>query len=108
MTMLDTVYVDTVGGKDIVAIRTKSGFQPAFDIATTREGSYVVLISGPPKASTEPEAADPCIWWGGGRVELHRKHGSAVLVAISGSRSPLALATNKPRKNQVSFSTNSS
>ncbi len=32
----------------------------------------------------------------------------AVLVAISWSKSPRAVATNKPRDNQVSFSTNSS
>ena len=80
--MLDAVYVDAVEEKAIVAIRPKPAFQPLFEIATTREGSDIVLINEPPEASTEPEAADPCFWWRRGRVELPLKHGLAVLVAI--------------------------
>ena len=70
LAMLDAVYVDTVDEKAIVAIRPKPAFQPLFEIATTREGSDIVLINEPPEASTEPEAADPCFWWRRGRVEL--------------------------------------
>ena len=70
MTMLDAVYVDTVEEKSIVAIRPKPAFQPLFEIATTREGSDVVLINQPPPTDFEPEAADSCLWWRRGRVEL--------------------------------------
>ena len=68
--MLDAVYVDTVDEKAIVAIRPKPAFRPLFEIATTREGSDVLLINEPPKADVEPEAADSCFWWRRGRVEL--------------------------------------
>ena len=54
LTMLDAVYVDTVEEKAIVAIRPKPAFQPLFEIATIRQGSEVVLIKEPPKASVEP------------------------------------------------------
>ena len=67
LAMLDAVYVDTVQEKSIVAIRPKPAFQPLFKIATTREGSDVVLINEPPEASNEPEAADLCFWWRRGR-----------------------------------------
>ena len=70
LTMLDAVYVDTVEEKSIVAIRPKPAFQPLFEIATTRDGSDVVLINEPPSADNEPEAADLCFWWRRGRVEL--------------------------------------
>ena len=70
LTILDAVYVDTVEEKAIVAIRPKPAFQPLFEIATTREGSDVVLINDPPQADSEPEAADLCFWWRRGRVEL--------------------------------------
>ena len=72
MTMLDAVYVDTVEEKCIVAIRPKPAFQPLFEIATTREGSDVVLINDPPQTHFEPEAADLCFWWRRGRVEAHQ------------------------------------
>jgi len=70
ITMLDAVYVDTVEEKSIVAIRPKPAFQPLFEIATTREGSEVVLINEPPQTDFEPEAAGSCLWWRRGRVEL--------------------------------------
>ena len=41
--MLDAVYVETVEGKRIVAIRPKPAFRPLLEIATTREGSDIVL-----------------------------------------------------------------
>ena len=73
LTMLDAVYVDTIEEKSVVAIRPKSAFMPLFEVATTREGSGVVLISEkdlPPDASEGPEATGPCLWWRRGRVEL--------------------------------------
>ena len=70
LTTLDAVYVDTVEEKSIVAIRPKPAFQPIFEIATTREGSGVVLINEPPQTNIEPEAADSCFWWRRGRVNL--------------------------------------
>jgi site-specific DNA recombinase len=44
MAMLDAVYVDTVEEKRIVAIRPKPAFRPLLEIATTREGSDIVLV----------------------------------------------------------------
>ena len=73
MTMLDAVYVDTIEEKAIVAIRPKPAFMPLFEVATTREGSGVVLISEkdmPPGDDSNPEATSPCSWWRRGRVEL--------------------------------------
>jgi len=70
MAMLDAVYVDTVEEKAIVAIRPKPAFRPIFEIATTREGSAVVLINEAPPDLDGPEAANPCSWWRRGRVEL--------------------------------------
>ena len=70
LSMLDAVYVDTADEKAVVAIRPKPAFRPLFEIATTREGSDVLLINEPPKADVEPEAADSCFWWRRGRVEL--------------------------------------
>ena len=71
LTMLDAVYVDTVEEKAIVAIRPKPAFMPLFEVATTREGSEVVLITEkdlPPVGETSPEATSPCLWWRRGRV----------------------------------------
>ena len=60
LSMLDAVYVDTVEEKAVVAIRPKPAFRPLFEIATTREGSDVILINEPPQTDNEPEAADLC------------------------------------------------
>ena len=92
--MLDAVYVDTVEEKANVAIRPKPAFQPLFEIATTTEGSDVVLIKEPLQADCEPEAADSCSWWRRGRVELYRKHGLAVLVAGL----PFEIFTGTPKR----------
>ena len=73
LTMLDAVYVDTLEERSIVAIRPKPAFLPLFQVATTREGSDVVLITEnemPPGPTEGPEATDPCLWWRRGRVEL--------------------------------------
>ena len=63
MAMLDAVYWDTVEEKSIVTIRPKPPFRPLFEVATTREGSEVVLINEPPQTCTGTEAADMCFWW---------------------------------------------
>ena len=94
--MLDAVYVDTVEEKSIVAFRPKPAFRPLFEIATTREDSDVVLINEPPKASTEPEAADPRFWWRRGSGELHQKHGLAVLVAMRWTSVANRLPAHRP------------
>lgn len=70
LTMLDAVYVDTIEEKAIVAIWPKPAFRPLFEVATTREGSNVVLINEPPPASDGSEAASPCFWWRRGRPQL--------------------------------------
>ena len=72
LTMLDAIYVDTVDEKSVVAIRPKPAFMPLFEIATTREGNDVVLITEKdlPPADEGSEASSPCCWWRRGRVEL--------------------------------------
>ena len=76
LTMLDAVYVDTVDERRIVAIRPRPAFRPLFEIATTREGSGIVLVSqnDAEEAGQPPpnglEADDSCSWWRRGRVEL--------------------------------------
>ena len=88
MTMLSAVYVDTVEEKRIVAIRPKPAFRALLAIATTREGSGVVLISEDPpdedgRTAEKPKAPPPggqganglpCFWWRRGRAELHFEH----------------------------------
>ena len=68
--LLDAVYVDPVEEKSVVAIQPKPAFRPLFEIATTREGSDVVLINESPQTAGEPGETDPCSWWRRGRVEL--------------------------------------
>ncbi|HAC20326.1 MAG TPA: hypothetical protein DCF78_17315, partial [Dehalococcoidia bacterium] len=85
VTMLDAVYVDTVDEKRIVATRPKPAFKPLLEIATTREGSDIVLVHDDeedernggmePQKPGQPlpddqEAGAPCSWWRRGRVEL--------------------------------------
>src|ERR687891_468834 len=69
--MLEGVYVDTVEEKAVVALRPKPAFRSLFQIATTKEGSGVILYNE--KALTFSESSDentPCFWWRRGRVEL--------------------------------------
>jgi DNA invertase Pin-like site-specific DNA recombinase len=72
LTMLDGVYVDSKEERRIVALKPKPAFQALFQIATTKEGSGVVLYNE--KASELSGSFDemtPCSWWRRGRVELH-------------------------------------
>ena len=52
------VYVDHKGAKAVVAIQPKPAFRAVFQVATTREGSGVVLIKEPPDQAQE--APSPC------------------------------------------------
>ena len=70
LSMLDAVYVDMKEEKRIVAIQPKPAFRPIFQVATTREGSGVILIKEPPEDSQEASVTSPCSWWRRGRVEL--------------------------------------
>ncbi len=86
--------MDTVEEKRIVAIRPKPAFRALFEIATTREGSGVVLVSENQDQSGQPNEipstltpggqgvdGNLCFWWRRGRVEAYREHGKSVLIA---------------------------
>jgi hypothetical protein len=77
LTMLDAVYVDAKEDKCIVAVKPKPAFRPIFQVATTREGSGVDIISEPPEITPE---ARSCFWWRRGRVELPLKHELEVML----------------------------
>ena len=78
LAMLEAVYVDHKEAKAVVAIQPKPAFRAVFQVATTREGSGVILIKEPPEA--DQEAPSPCSWWRRGRVELYHEHGLGMLV----------------------------
>ena len=44
LAMLEAVYVDHKDAKSVVAIQPKPAFRAVFQVATTREGSGVILI----------------------------------------------------------------
>ncbi|MDM8000795.1 MAG: zinc ribbon domain-containing protein, partial [Dehalococcoidia bacterium] len=73
LSMLDAVYVDARQEKRIVALKPKPAFRPVFQVATTKEGSGVELLTSEPPE--EPPEARPCFWWRRGRVGLYLKHG---------------------------------
>jgi len=69
--MLDAVYVDPVEERAIVALKPKPAFRALFQIATTREGSGVILYKeNPPDQFSSPEDDSPCSWWRRGRVDI--------------------------------------
>ena len=76
LTMLDAVYVDAKHDRAIIAIKPKPPFRPIFEVATTSEGSNVMLIKEPPQSDAK---ALSCFWWRRGRLELPLKQ-LAVLV----------------------------
>ena len=78
--MLDAVYVDAKEERAVVAIRPKPAFRPLFEIATTREGSGVALITTTPPDFFSLEASNSCSWWRRGRVELPQERELAVLL----------------------------
>ena len=65
LAMLDAVYVDAKEEKRIVGIKPKPPFRPIFQVATTKEGSGVLLMKEPPEST-----GGSCLWWRRGRVEL--------------------------------------
>jgi hypothetical protein len=67
--MLDGVYVDAKEEKRIVALKPKPAFKALFQIATTKEGSGVILYNEKTLASSE-SPDDLCSWWRRGRVDL--------------------------------------
>ena len=79
--LLNAVHVDTVKEKSVVAIRPNPAFRPIFELATTREGSGVALITQAPQTQGEPEASESCSWWRRRRVELYQERRFSVLVA---------------------------
>ena len=114
MTMLDVVYVDTVEEQRVVAIRPKPAFRPLFEIATTREGSGIVLVTekrededgqvartteAPPPGGQGADAI-PCSWWRRGRVELpvQKSPSSRMYYRLSWS---LGLAPNCPNQRRA-------
>ena len=72
ITMLEAVYVDTVEQRAIVVLKPKPAFQPLFQIATTKEGSGVVLYKeNLPDLFTSTEDDSPCSCWRRVRVKLY-------------------------------------
>jgi site-specific DNA recombinase len=69
LTMLDGVYVDSKEERRIVALKPKPAFKAPFQIATTKEGSGIILYNEKTLASSE-SPGDLCSWWRRGRVEL--------------------------------------
>ena len=51
LAMLDAVYVDAKEEKRIVGIKPKPPFRPIFQVATTKEGSSVLLMKEPPEST---------------------------------------------------------
>ena len=65
MAMLDTVYVDIVEEKSVVAIRFKPAFRLIFEVATTRGGNGIVLINETPP-DPEGQRLNHCVLGGDG------------------------------------------
>ena len=75
--MLDGVYVDMKGCQSVIAIKPKPSFKAVLQVATTRAGSGITLISKEPSRSSRNGsfAEDLCSWWRRGRVELPVQRG---------------------------------
>lgn len=71
LTMLDAVCVETKEERRVVAIKPKSAFRPLLEIATTREGSGVVLAQQAPAPDNDQTQELLCSWWRRGRDGLH-------------------------------------
>jgi site-specific DNA recombinase len=91
LAMLDAVYVDAKEEKRIVAIKPKPPFRPVFQVATTKEGSGVILLSEPPENAPE---ARSCFWWRRGRVEAHRTTTYSACSGIGGRWRSASWASN--------------
>ena len=114
LTMLDAVYVDPVEERRIVAIRPRSAFRPLFEMATTREGSGIVLVTekrddedgqvarttDAPPPGGQGAVELPGSWWRRGRVELpvQKSPSSRIYYRLSWS---LGLAPNYPNQRRA-------
>ena len=88
--MLEAVCVDAVEEKRIVAIIPKPACRPVFQVATTREGSGVVLIRQDPQPVEAEGLATPCSWWRRGRVELPVQQAPSGIYSRRSRRTSLA------------------
>ena len=70
LTMLDGVYMDARDEKAIVALKPKPAFKALLQIATTKEGSGVILYNEKALALSE-DSDDSCSWWRRGRSGVH-------------------------------------
>jgi site-specific DNA recombinase len=52
LTMLDAIYVDAQKTKAIVAVKPKPPFNPAFQVAASREGSNIRILNEPYQGSS--------------------------------------------------------
>ena len=90
--MMEAVYVDHDDAKAVVAIQPKPAFRAIFQVATTREGTGVILIKEAPDHAQK--ARSPCLWWRRGTVGLYHEHRLAVVVlATAVSARGYSLAT---------------
>ena len=67
--MLDAIFVDCKEERRIVALKPKSAFRALFQIATTKDGSRVILYNEKALALSE-DSDDLCSWQRRERVEL--------------------------------------
>ncbi len=80
MTMLEAVYVECKEEKRIVAIKPKPAFKPLFAIATTSQGSRVVLCTDDRQ---DIGKNSPCFRWRRGRGNLYLNTYLEVMLAAS-------------------------
>jgi len=73
VSMLEAVCVGHKEAKAIVAIQLKPAFRAAFQVATTREGSGVILIKEPPDQAQK--APSPRLWGKRGSRFADRRRG---------------------------------
>ena len=78
----------------VVGIKPKPQFMGFFQFMGTHSGSPTTSEN---KSSEPDEGSELALtgWWRRGRVELHRKHEPAIVVALSWLRSPRTLETSK-------------
>jgi hypothetical protein len=50
--ILDAVYIDTKNTKSVIAIKPKPPFKPVFQVAVSRKGSNINIVSEPLKGSS--------------------------------------------------------
>jgi len=63
LTMLDAVYFDTKETKSVIAIKPKPPFKPVFQVAASRKGSNINIVSEPLKGSSLFVVETGVGWW---------------------------------------------